>query len=89
MWYKRMELEVWFDQYQYLIQYDIGESAVKTLQLKDLNMDLSEVYLRYGYHTGAPALRDIIAEQYPGLSVIILWLPMGPVRPILLLFQLW
>jgi hypothetical protein len=31
MWFKRMELEVWFDKYQYAIDYDIGESAVKTL----------------------------------------------------------
>ena len=27
MWFKRMELEVWFDKYQYAIDYDIGESA--------------------------------------------------------------
>jgi len=68
MWYKRMELEVWFDQYQFDTKYDIGASAVKTLQLKDVDIDLQEVFLRYGYHTGNPALRSVIAEEYPGLS---------------------
>ena len=31
MWFKRMELEIWFDRYQYAIDYDIGESAIKAL----------------------------------------------------------
>jgi aspartate/methionine/tyrosine aminotransferase len=63
-----MALEVWFDRYQYAIEYDIGESAVKTLAMKDLDIDVSEVMLRYGYHKGGPELRSVIAEQYPGLS---------------------
>ena len=29
MWFKRMQLEDWFDTYQYTVQYDIGESAIK------------------------------------------------------------
>ncbi len=68
MWFKRMELEIWFDRYQYEIDYDIGESAVKTLSLKDIAIDLEKVFLRYGYHSGNPALRETIAEQYPGLT---------------------
>jgi aspartate/methionine/tyrosine aminotransferase len=68
MWFKRMELEIWFDKYQYEIDYDIGESAVKTLDVKDLDIDLSEVSLRYGYHRGKPELRECIAGQYPGLK---------------------
>lgn len=68
MWFNRMELEIWFDRYQYEIDYDIGESAVKTLSVKDIDIDLEKVFLRYGYHTGSPALRETIAEQYPGLS---------------------
>ena len=68
MWFKRMELEIWFDKYQYEIDYDIGESAVKTLDVKDLDLDLSEVSLRYGYHRGRPELRECIAGQYPGLK---------------------
>jgi aspartate/methionine/tyrosine aminotransferase len=68
MWFKRMELEVWFDKYQYAIDYDIGESAVKTLAVEDLEIDLGKILLRYGYHSGRPDLRACIAEQYPGLS---------------------
>jgi len=68
MWFKRMELEIWFDKYQYEIDYDIGESAVKTLNVKDLDIDLGEVSLRYGYHKGKPELRECIAGQYPGLK---------------------
>jgi len=68
MWFKRMELEIWFDKYQYEIDYDIGESAVKTLDVKDLDIDLSEISLRYGYHRGRPELRERIAGQYPGLK---------------------
>ena len=68
MWFNRMELEIWFDKYQYQIEYDIGESAVKTLTLQDIGIDLKKVLLRYGYHMGGPDLRGVIAEQYPGLS---------------------
>ena len=68
MWFNRMELEIWFDKYQYEIDYDIGESAVKTLSVKDVDIDLDKVLLRYGHHTGNPVLRETIAEQYPGLS---------------------
>ncbi len=68
MWFNRMALEVWFDQYQYEIDCDIGESAVKTLSVRDLGVDLDDVLLRYGYHKGKPELRASIARQYPGLS---------------------
>ena len=68
MWFKRMELEVWFDRYQYEIRYDIGESAVKTLRLKDVSVNLENVCLRYGYHKGLPELRETVAEQYCDLS---------------------
>ncbi len=68
MWFKRMELEIWFDRYQYAIDYDIGESAVKTLSVMDVAIDLEKVLLRYGHHTGHPSLREVIAEQYSGLS---------------------
>jgi len=68
MWFKRMTLEIWFDDYQYEVKYDIGESAVKYLTVEDLDIDLQSVALRYGYHTGQPALRELIAAQYPGLT---------------------
>ena len=68
MWYNRMTLEVWFDDYQFNVNYDVGESAVKFLAVNDLEMDLSQIDLRYGHHTGQPPLREVIAEQYPGLT---------------------
>lgn len=68
MWFNRMALEVWFDRYQYEIDYDIGESAVKTLSVRDVAVDLDDVLLRYGYHKGKPELRAVIAREYPGLS---------------------
>lgn len=68
MWFRRMPLEDWFDKYQYEIEYDIGESAVKYLTFGDLNIDLGNLSLRYGYHRGKPELRELIAEQYEGLS---------------------
>jgi len=63
-----MELEDWFDTYQYEIEYDVGESAVKTLTFEDLNVDLGKLPLRYGHHRGRPDLREIVAGQYEGLS---------------------
>ena len=68
MWFKRMDLEVWFNDYQYDVLYDVGESAVKYLTFADLEIDLSEVKIRYGHHTGRPDLRELIAQQYQGLS---------------------
>jgi len=63
-----MSLEVWFDDYQYLVENDLGESAVKFLTVGDLGIDLNRVELRYGHHAGSPALRRCIADHYPGLS---------------------
>ncbi len=68
MWFKRMPLEEWFDKYQYEVEYDIGESAVKFLTFDELNIDLGDMPLRYGYHLGRPDLREEIAKQYDGLS---------------------
>ena len=63
-----MELEDWFDTYQYEVAYDIGESAVKTLCVRELGMDLGPVVLRYGHHRGLPELRETIACHYPRFS---------------------
>jgi len=68
MWFERMTLEVWFDAYQYHVEYDVGESAVKFLSVEDLDIDLAKVALRYGHHTGDPRLKECLATQYPGLS---------------------
>lgn len=66
--FRRMAIEEWFDKYQYEIDYDIGESGVKFFDLKTLGMDLANIQLRYGYHKGNPKLRELISEQYDGLS---------------------
>ena len=68
MVFKRMPLEVWFDEYQFKIDYDIGESGMKFLSLKNLGIDLNEVEFRYGYHLGHPDLRKEIAKQYKGMT---------------------
>ena len=64
-----MLIEEWFDQYQFEVDYDIGESGVKFFKLGDLNLDLlKEVELRYIHHLGNPFLRQIIADEYDGLE---------------------
>ncbi|MEE9541070.1 MAG: aminotransferase class I/II-fold pyridoxal phosphate-dependent enzyme [Candidatus Thorarchaeota archaeon] len=68
MWFRRMLLEEWFDKYQYEIRYNVGESAVHCLTFADIDIDLRHVSLRYGYHAGKPELREVIADQYEGLS---------------------
>ncbi|NHJ13552.1 MAG: aminotransferase class I/II-fold pyridoxal phosphate-dependent enzyme [Candidatus Thorarchaeota archaeon] len=66
MVFKRMPLEIWFDAYQYEVDYDIGESGMKFFTLRELDTDLQGVDLRYGYHVGHPDLRKLIADQYQG-----------------------
>lgn len=68
MEFKRMLLEEWFDAHQYRIDIDIGESAVRTLTLRELEIELESLALRYGHHRGHPILRERVASQYPGLS---------------------
>jgi aspartate/methionine/tyrosine aminotransferase len=68
MWFQRMPLEDWFDTYQYEIEYDVGESAVKYLRFDELKIDLDTLPLRYGYHMGRPDLRQLVAQQYQGLD---------------------
>jgi len=68
MWFKRMSLEDWFDAHQYRTRFDVGESAVKFVKLGELGLDLRSIPLRYGYHTGQPALREQIVQDYPGLA---------------------
>lgn len=68
MWFKRMQLEDWFDTYQYTVQYDIGESAIKYKTFGHMEIDLSDIELRYGHHSGRADLRALIAHQYDGLT---------------------
>ncbi len=69
MVFERMPLEIWFDEYQFEVEYDIGESGMKFLKVKDLGIDLNEIELRYGYHLGHPDLRKDIAKQYQGMTM--------------------
>lgn len=66
MVFERMPLEIWFDKYQFEVDYDIGESGMKFVSVENLHFDLNEVELRYGYHLGHPELRRVIAGQYAG-----------------------
>jgi aspartate/methionine/tyrosine aminotransferase len=63
-----MPIEEWFDNYQYEVDYDVGESGVKFLRFSSLNMDLGDLPLRYGHHRGSPELRELIAQDYEGFS---------------------
>ena len=77
MWFKRMPLEEWFDTYQYTILYDIGESAIKYKTFGHMEIDLSDVKLRYGHHAGRSDLRALIASHADGLLVDNVLVTMG------------
>jgi len=62
-------LEIWFDEYQFEVECDIGESGMKFFKLKELDVNLDDVDLRYGYHLGHPDLRSEIVKDYKGQSV--------------------
>ena len=64
-----MQLEEWFDKYQYAVQYDIGESAIKYKTFGHMEIDLSDIALRYGHHSGRADLKALIASQYENLTV--------------------
>ena len=66
--FKRMQIEDWFDKYQFEFDYDIGESGVKFFKVEDLGIDLSKIGLRYIHHRGMPELRELIASQIPGIK---------------------
>jgi aspartate/methionine/tyrosine aminotransferase len=69
MTFERMPLEVWFDEYQFEVDYDIGESGMKFFSIKELDIDLNDVDLRYGYHLGHPGLRSEIVREYSGQTI--------------------
>lgn len=68
MWFKRMPLEIWFNKFQYEIEYDIGESAIAFKTLDELDIDLGNIPLRYGFHKGRPELREVIAKDYHNVT---------------------
>jgi aspartate/methionine/tyrosine aminotransferase len=66
--FRRMPIEEWFDDYQYEVEYDIGESGVKFLDFGSLKIDLGNLPLRYGHHRGKPELRELISPDYEGFG---------------------
>jgi len=62
-------LEIWFDEYQFEVECDIGESGMKFFSLKELDVNLDDVDLRYGYHLGHPDLRSEIVRSYRGKTI--------------------
>lgn len=63
-----MSIEDWFDNYQYEVDYDVGESGVKFLNFSSLKLDLGDLPLRYGHHRGKPELRELISQDYERVS---------------------
>lgn len=47
------------------INYNLAESSVRDIQLKDLNLSLDDLLLCYGHHRGHPDLLDCIASESP------------------------
>lgn len=87
MSFVRMPLEDWFDEFQYEVDYDIGESAVGFRTLGDLGLDLRGVDLRYGHHGGLPALREVVAGDHPGRTADEVLITSGASEALFLLFS--
>ncbi|MCL4560690.1 MAG: aminotransferase class I/II-fold pyridoxal phosphate-dependent enzyme [Chloroflexi bacterium] len=82
MTFERMQIEDWFDEYQYKVDCNIGESGMKAHSLDELGIDLGGIPLRYGHHRGLPELREQIASGYPGLSVANIGVTIGAAEAI-------
>ncbi len=50
------------------IQYNLAESSVRDIYIKDLHLNLDDVFLCYGEHRGSLALRQTIIKNEPGLQ---------------------
>ena len=48
MWYERMDLEDWFDTYQFAVDYDVGESAVAVVLEKGIDRVAEESFRPVG-----------------------------------------
>jgi aspartate/methionine/tyrosine aminotransferase len=51
------------------IQYNLAESSVRDINLRDVNVDLKDVVLFYGEHKGISKLREAIKENSAALKV--------------------
>ncbi len=50
------------------IQYNLAESSVRDIQMKDLDLKLDDLLLCYGHHRGHPELLDCIASEGDNLK---------------------
>ncbi|MEX0299877.1 MAG: pyridoxal phosphate-dependent aminotransferase [Kordiimonas sp.] len=50
------------------IKYNLSESSIADRTLADLGLDLNDLLLFYGDHSGIPELRNIIGKKYYGLG---------------------
>lgn len=68
--YRRSPIEIESsEQYGYdNIEYNLAESSVPDLKMKDLNLDLQNLALSYGDHLGNPELRHYIAKDGKDLT---------------------
>jgi aspartate/methionine/tyrosine aminotransferase len=70
MQYKRMPIEIespeslGYDS----IECNLAESSVRDVLFKDIQINLTDLVIAYGDHTGKPALRDLIADEYKNIS---------------------
>ncbi len=49
------------------IRFNLAESSVSDLRLRDLSVALDDLVLQYGDHLGHPGLRELVAADGPGL----------------------
>ncbi len=66
MLYRRMPIEVESPEqlgYQN-VKYNLAESSVTDFRLKNTQLDLNELVVCYGHHSGKPELRQLIAKHY-------------------------
>jgi aspartate/methionine/tyrosine aminotransferase len=71
MQYKRMPLEIEAPEEKgyNTIKYNLAESSMRDIQLKDLDVDLKDLVLFYGEHRGIVKLREAITADSDILSV--------------------
>lgn len=50
------------------IECNLAESSVHDAVFQDLKLNLDGLVLAYGHHLGIPALRELLASPYPGIS---------------------
>ncbi len=70
MHYQRMPIEIESPEnlgYD-AIKCNLAESSVSDLRLGDLDIDLSNLVIAYGDHTGKPALREWISQPHRGIG---------------------